>query len=171
MHNTSLKLCTYKLIASNSNNIRKFEVQNSLNGNDFYSLGEIQKDQLIDDFNFSFDHQSGSKSNYYRVVAENQDLTLVVSDVIKVKSLDNIDQVHVVPNPAIDVLGISFSNDLIEEDKEIFVYDLSGKKINTVFNDISDSSVSLNIEDLRPGIYLLEVSSKSFSQRIKFIKQ
>jgi hypothetical protein len=157
--------------ASNSNNIRKFEVESSLNGNDFYFLGEIQKDQLIDDFNFSFDYESGSKSNYYRVVAENQDLSIVVSDVVKVKSLDNIDQILIVPNPAKDVLGISFSSDLVEEDKKIIVYDLSGKIVKNVSNNISSSSVSLNIEDLKPGIFLLEVISKSFSKRMKFVKE
>ncbi len=77
------------------------------------------------------------------------------------------------PNPAIDVLNISFELDEMEE-LTVSVYDLFGRRHYFEMNDqlISTSNyLSIDLSDLVAGMYLLEINSGHQSVTQKFVKK
>ncbi len=60
------------------------------------------------------------------------------------------------PNPTNDYLNVSISNEMIG--KEIFVYDISGKKI--IAQSIKDINIKINIQELSKGIYFLKIENE-----------
>ncbi len=68
--------------------------------------------------------------------------------------------VHVYPNPVVDFISIKVEGDL---NLEIVLYDLEG---NLIISQGSTSSTRLDLSSIPIGIYLLEIKSKSSSQKI-----
>ena len=77
--------------------------------------------------------------------------------------------VNIYPNPSNDILNISFSL-LKDEMVTIDIYDLSGKKVVNVINEMRNAgaqSVNTDISDLNAGNYIVEVRTNSLSQKLK----
>ncbi len=76
------------------------------------------------------------------------------------------------PNPAHNSIDISYP--FKKENYSITVTDLLGQSVlNQTINDISTSTVKLNIEDLKSGMYLLQIHSDSGTTlaKTRFIKE
>jgi len=157
--------------ASNIHNVQKFKVQNSADGNNFYSIGEVEKEVFGDDPDFTFDHNFVGNHRYFRVLVENLDSTIVTSEVVKIKVEKFLNQSNIQPNPATGVIQILYSKNLQEEEKAISIFTVSGKKIISDIQYENISQSNLNIEVLPSGIYFLEIQTSSKKERIKFVKQ
>jgi PKD repeat protein len=77
------------------------------------------------------------------------------------------------PNPINETLMLQLyfpeSGDLA-----LTIYDVSGKKLSTLFNHTIDAGfqkLNFDLPYLSKGVYLLQVTSSNFNQQIKFIKQ
>lgn len=66
------------------------------------------------------------------------------------------------PNPATDVLNISYSKKV----KDVEIYDMNGKKVQ---NKVSDNKV--DIKNLTPGVYIININTGEEVQSQKFIKK
>jgi hypothetical protein len=70
------------------------------------------------------------------------------------------------PNPAKDVLNISFTDD--SECQSVEIYSIDGRLVVETFPEMSQSS-TINIASLTPGLYLFKVrmnDGKEFSEKI-----
>lgn len=77
-----------------------------------------------------------------------------------IDELENL--VSIFPNPANEILNISFPTGLISE---ISLYNLAGLRCN-VENSLQGNVSSLNISDLIPGVYIVKFSNSSNDQII-----
>jgi len=71
------------------------------------------------------------------------------------------------PNPAHDFLNIQFGKS-IDEEFQIEIFSQEGKIIKSNYYSNIDNKISVN--DLKPGIYILKMKSKSYELVHKFIK-
>ncbi|MEZ4885087.1 MAG: T9SS type A sorting domain-containing protein [Chitinophagales bacterium] len=77
-------------------------------------------------------------------------------------------QFKLIPNPAKEVLNIHLHNFSLTEEVTIRIYDLQGKLWKTV-KTISDNTIAeINTSKIPNGIYICQVSSKSFNSVQKF---
>jgi len=77
----------------------------------------------------------------------------------------NLDKIQVFPNPATDILVIKHQNIITE----ISIYDIMGKILNT-YSFINNNEAKVNISNLNPGIFFVEVSTNDYKTIKKFIK-
>ena len=158
---------------SNSSNIQRFNIQNSDDGSYFYSVGQIIRDGFVDESEYLFNHSTYSKGKdqFFRIVAENYDSSFVYSDVLNLNHDEQLEQITLHPNPATNIISINFSQNSIDEEKQLSVFSLSGKKFITKIQSGNRNKSILYVDDLPLGVYFLEVQSHSISKRIKFVKQ
>jgi len=75
--------------------------------------------------------------------------------------------IQVFPNPTANNLNI---NSLGSEILTVKVSDISGKQLKTIEN-ISNNFINIDVSDLISGIYILEISSKTETYKMKFVKE
>ncbi len=68
------------------------------------------------------------------------------------------------PNPVTNTLFISGTNDV----NKIEIYDVAGKVIRTM--EVSGEKVSMNLNDLQSGVYIISIQNDKGVQTSKFIK-
>ena len=75
--------------------------------------------------------------------------------------------VRIYPNPAVDKVNVSIEGE-VENDINIEVYDLTGKRIMNSHNSMQDSNITLDISPIPAGIYLMKIESgnEHFSKRL-----
>ncbi len=113
-----------------------------------------------------FDWWEGLWLNYNKFVfGENQE----DDNTTRLPIFDNGLTVRIYPNPAKDVLYIDANNSY--ESIEIRIYDISGKLVNTTMLFGVSGSSSVNISELRQGLYLVKISSGGSLQHFKLLKQ
>ena len=76
-------------------------------------------------------------------------------------------QVQLYPNPAIDQVFITGIN----PQDDLYINDLMGRKISVNIEYIDSVKRSIDVSNLKPGVYFINVSQGSNKQIIKFIKQ
>ena len=77
--------------------------------------------------------------------------------------------INLIPNPVKGELSIKVANLSPNDLKNVTIYTLDGKLINTISSN--DETVTLNLSELPKGLYLLKVSSEHNVGFCKFIKQ
>ncbi|HLN74366.1 MAG TPA: glycoside hydrolase family 44 protein, partial [Prolixibacteraceae bacterium] len=81
---------------------------------------------------------------------------------------NQLPELKIYPNPAIDMLTISLNADIAEQ-TEIAVYDMLGKEIKkTTMNFNGYSPLSLDISSLTQGVYILSVKNNHLSLTKRF---
>ena len=77
------------------------------------------------------------------------------------------------PNPVINNAKLQLINTDLNDKYQINIYDILGLKISTIneYGYNLNNGVLLNLNDLPTNTYILEVSSKSFRDVIKFVKE
>ena len=161
------------LTASEINN-EKFLVERSRDGKQFRQIGKIAgSGTSYQQNNYRFiDDQPLAGLNYYRFKQIDYDGTFAYSSVISIEMDAVGDNFEIFPNPVKDALRL---NPTIPEHKfpegnmKVKLYSIEGdlmKKSEKPFGDLT-----LDVRNISPGIYLLNVQygSKSFTKRI--IKQ
>ena len=74
------------------------------------------------------------------------------------------------PNPVRDLMNIEFGHDL--QGGDIRIYDLSGKLVyHRSFYSSRSDVISIGLDNLKNGTYILEISSGSLVERMLFLKQ
>lgn len=87
---------------------------------------------------------------------------------ITLSTLDlNMLQIRLMDNPVKDYLKIQLDHNFQSLDFQVF--DISGKSIHT--ESVADSYFSLNVSDLKSGLYFIRFSNTINSKVLKFIKE
>jgi hypothetical protein len=87
-----------------------------------------------------------------------------INDLVK-----NKEAFRLYPNPSSDYLNISSQEGY--EIIEVNIYDLQGKLIKNIYKKFSDRIISINVSDLLPGYYGVQIKTKDGTKyQSKFIK-
>tara|TARA_R110002049_G_scaffold124260_5_gene279674 strand:- start:24826 stop:26616 length:1791 start_codon:yes stop_codon:yes gene_type:complete len=80
----------------------------------------------------------------------------------------NLSQLNIYPNPTTDKLNIELSEDLTNNNVEVFIYATDGKLITT--NTLELNTSQINVSSLAEGIYFARFNFNGTYKNIRFIK-
>ena len=132
---------------------------NEISGNSSsYSITNINKitfqsgDVVVETQSATDNFSIGGVRNlvFDQIITETQDLTQAVQ------------QLSAYPNPCGDVLNISQNT----TDARYFIYDLNGSLIQS-----DNASSTINVSDLKTGVYFFTLVNKTSTQTLKIIKK
>jgi hypothetical protein len=158
-------------------NTDRFEVERSLNGNDFVYTGRVAASgnstslQAYEFVDRGIIKNAGSVL-FYRVKMLDQDGRFTYSNVLPVHIKNKTGNAVVYPNPVKESATIV----MVSESRQILTYtllDYSGKSLakNVVTLQEGVNSFSLDTQNLPAGPYLLKMITGSQEQQLKIIKQ
>lgn len=146
------------------NNADYFDVEYSVDGIDFSSIGQTNAKGNSNNKNeYSFLHQTDSRVNYYRLKNVDLDGAYSYSEIIEIE------------NDLSGILLTRSGNEYIikgleNSEGEISIYDLSGKKIFPPIQfDRETNFVEINFENFNAGIYIIDVNSSKGTKQFKVL--
>lgn len=138
-------------------NLKKYEIENSVDLKTFNKVGEILQ---LNNYNYSFTHNFPAYVNsFYRLKIIDINGTFSYSEIKSVKSgmLNNVNVVF--PNPIIDNFSIIFNKEFFNKNVSITILSLDGKKVfEEIKNNVSQIE-KFSFKGLPKGIYLLKIAS------------
>jgi len=167
-----VETCGFDL-SNNKNVYLKFEqllkltqgiarIDYSVDGKNWSTIVELSgnrgNEQLTDIFLISLEELAGKPLVYFRFMIKSQNTALwAIDDFLLSENLEDnfiTDAVLIYPNPATDKINISFRNNYSKA--QLRLINIQGKVL--IQKEINNPQFeSININDLRPGIYLIEV--------------
>lgn len=153
-------------------NSLKFEIQQSRNGRDFVTLGEVAAaGNSNTERTYSFTHNLPLTGyNYYRIKMIDRDNKSKYSPVRSVQNL-GINQIQVTPNPVTSNMKVSI-NAANADVATIMITDMSGKVISNKNYPVAagDNNIPVSTASLTAGSYIVKVQLNGDVQVSKFIK-
>lgn len=152
-----------------------FEVERSLNGRDFTTVGVVLASEKRGTENYAFYE---TVANYDKVMyrlkmidqGHDADYSRVL--VFRTKTIGS-NNIKIIGNPVSDHLTFSYTA-ASAQNTEVKVYDVTGRiMLNTKVTSLEgNNTLSLSLSSsLKPGMYIVEVSNETERQSAKFIKQ
>jgi hypothetical protein len=163
------------------NNVHHYEVEMARGNldyqqNRFSKLGEVKSlGNAVQEQHYSFNDVENNKSGvrYYRLKIINIDGSYKYSEIRPVVFTEEFTW-QVYPNPSSGIFNITYQ---VNEGESVVVkvYDLNGKTVQQ-FQHIANGFIQKLKIDLRSaafssGLYLLDISSETKTQKIKLVKQ
>lgn len=149
-----------------------FEIQRSLNGDDFINIGKISAagtSHTKNNYEFE-DHEPLPSVNYYRLKQVNKDGSFNISGVIRVVFKDT-DHKKIRIIPSLAQTSITCEIDDPKLDGKITIFNIYGQLIKEIEVNYRQKDIFIDISDLTSGQYLLRYSNQVVSESRKFIKQ
>jgi hypothetical protein len=157
-----------KWSTTNEINVAGFEVERSVNGKDFKTIGTVESKGSLAANNYSFvDERAVKGLSYYRLKMNDRDGAFKYSQavIIKVKS----EGVSIYPNPVKS--DITIQHDAALQGATVAVMDFSGKQVLSVNVQAGAVQTSLSAARLAPGTYMIVYNNDGVRSTKQFIKQ
>ncbi len=169
-----------KWITATEQNNKGFEIQRSVDGSNFSSIGFVNSKSTQTNsasISYSFDDvKPFANNNHYRLKQVDKDGKETYTSIVMLKGQKpaTLQLSRIYPNPASAVLNLLITapaNDKIS----IVVTDIAGKTVMQRSSEIftGDNKLELNVARLQSGSYMIKVVSEGGSQTSvsKFVKQ
>ncbi|MEO8821482.1 MAG: T9SS type A sorting domain-containing protein [Ginsengibacter sp.] len=153
-------------------NTRQFNVQHS-NGNGFRDIGTISAQSIKGTNNYAFtDENPNTGNNLYRLKMTDVDGIFTYSNVITINFNGNKTSLKLYPNPVSSILHLKIVSEKSENIK-LKITDALGKSVyrKIISVNAGDNSQNLNIQNLPPGTYFLNVNQNGKIEKIGFVKE
>ncbi len=156
-------------------NSNYFNVQKSLNGFDFYSIGDVTAaGNSTTEINYLFyDDDPVPGINYYRLKMVDLDETFEYSNTIAIRvDADGIPTFVVYPNPASEYLSFSIAS-LMDETATVEIYDVPGRSVFSQPFELHEgqNSFTIDISKLARATYFIYFfNGAGEKQVLKFVK-
>lgn len=132
------------------------------------AAGEVMETQTI-----NITSQAAGQSTVYLVIRHfncTDENFMIIDDLVVSGQFASVEEnnlaVSVYPNPAVDVLNLSFNSQV----QHVTIYSLSGQVISTV--SVNALTAKVDVSVLAPGVYFYEaVTSEGVRARNTFVKQ
>ncbi|HIA37379.1 MAG TPA: T9SS type A sorting domain-containing protein [Flavobacteriales bacterium] len=146
-----------------------FTVERSRDGIDFATVlkkqGAGSSNQMLD---YSLTDESPYKGlSYYRLKQTDYDGKNEYSKIIAVNIIVT-SILYAFPNPSKDQININLDDSF--KDVQVLVETISGQQVLVLDRYFNGQTLTVDIKDIKPGLYLLRLSSQEKNQTIKFIK-
>lgn len=156
--------------------VKSMELEFAANGKDYETIqytNLANTDQAQK--NYSFNHAMPATVSYYRLKFTDLDGTVKYSNVVRLQSAGQSTSATVAyyPNPFADNISISLSN-AAQGTVRVIMMDLSGRVVKAASYEAAAGSNSFAVTDLNqltPGIYVLQVQTATEQFQYKVIKQ
>ncbi len=154
---------------ANEINVSHFNIQRSINGRDFITIGSVNaNNKVLNKYSFTDELKTKDqdpKTLYYRIVAVDNDGKTNYTEVRNVELGIRSGGIKMYPNPASSILTVESSNA-----KELLITDYLGRTIKQI-NPTSEKSI-IDIKELATGTYFLKVVYNNNQTEVKkFIKE
>lgn len=154
--------------ASELNNSH-YDIERSTNGKEFTKIGEISGYGSTQEARtYTFMDEKPSAVNYYRLRQVDFDGTATLSKAVSV-NFDKNSSIKVYPNVAKDKINIEMN--MNDGSADLMVLNLLGQVLKSQKVQNTEGSISLNINDLPNGSYIIRLVSKSGEMTQRFEKQ
>jgi endonuclease I len=140
-------------------NFKKYVVERSIDGRNFFSLGEIMGRNL-GVYDFTDNNLPDKTWAYYRLKMINADGSFTFSYIVSVRLSKNFSGSVVYPNPAKDVVQIKLQQSLTEV-SNLIITDISGRNMLQRKISSGQNSISLNVNNLSAGRYFVTIRNSS----------
>jgi hypothetical protein len=146
-------------------NSKNFEVQRSIDGRNFVTVGTVSANGFASSYSF-VDEKPFAGTNYYRLKEVDLNGKFELSAVRTLNFKPETLNVSIYPNPAIDILNVRLTNG---EAKQINILNTLGKIVYST-NVITTGTTQLSVKNLSAGTYFIEIISNENRVVEKFIK-
>lgn len=159
-----------KFITDNEDGVCCYEVEKSLDGVQFTTLGKLTAKNTSSRNNYSYiDNNATAQKQYYRLKTIFTSGTVEYSNLQWLQSNASI-EVIVFPNPASDVLQLRLNNNYTS--MNVQVINAAGQTIKQLNNlSTAGQTVTIPVSNLAAGTYFLYLQSGSEKQVLQFIKK
>lgn len=150
-------------------NIKKYKVQQSTDGINFTTIGEVISHNTFNSQYYFEDKELEKGITYYRLISVEDDYTEKIYPSILALNFEKTNLFLLSPNPVTDELFIEVS-----EDKEIVskieLFNSNGVKMKT-FDRLTINEAKIRIEtgDLQSGMYFIQIECNGIINSQKFI--
>lgn len=132
-------------------NLDRYEIQRSIDGVNFQTLGTVKANNISGVFNYSFTDKSPSfGANYYRILSRDLDGSSALS---KIEAVNFGSAVSVYPNPTTNSVNV---NGLVKGDI-VTVSDITGRTIQSKSFG-GDNQLSFDLTNSNTGVYFINIS-------------
>ena len=141
---------------ANEINVSHFNIQRSINGNDFITIGQQNaKNKSTNEYIFE-DENLPIKNNfiYYRIAAVDKDGKINYSETKKIAINNSSSNINIYPNPAKDMINIDCDNA-----SQIIILDGYGRIVKQV-NNVSEHQ-TINLKQFNKGVYFIKIVLKN----------
>lgn len=148
-----------KWYATFETNFKKFEIERSLDGANFYKIGEVAGSNLA---NYSFTDNNLPKANtiFYRLKMIDIDAKFSNSKIVSLRIANNFSNALVYPNPAKEKLVLKLPQALTAN-SQLVIADLSGRIIMQQQVTGGQRNIDLTVRQLPAGRYFIKISNAS----------
>ena len=166
---------TLNWTVADNETVHSFEIERSINGRDFTTVGVVFASERSGTENYMFYETvtAGDRIMYrLKMIDKGQDIDYSRILVFQAKSLITND-IRIYGNPVKDKLTFSFYSNTTQE-VNIKVYDLAGKTLTSQKVNSAEGSNLLSLPlnaTFKPGMYVVEVANTDGRQIAKFVKQ
>lgn len=149
-----------------------FEIERSLDGKVFTTLGEVQGyGTTLETQFYNFVDNTPQRINYYRLKQVDYDGRFEYSKTISIAIQEVLTQdVRIAPNPAKDQFNITFSS-TIEQDVRMEIYNMNGQQVRSQILTVAGGLQTINITDLQTGMYIINLTTNSGVITKRIVKQ
>lgn len=153
----------------NEQNSSHFELQRSIDGIGFSSLGTITAFNSSGAHAYSFDDLHPLKAvSFYRLKQVDRDGRISFSRVIRITMNDGSDALRVWPNPVKEELFIEYTG--TRGMVQIRIFDSKGALMRSA-STRSSANMLINVQSLATGMYWIELNDGAITNRSVFVKQ
>ena len=138
----------------------QFEIQRSNDGSTFKAIGSVKgRGDLSEIIHYTFvDENPAIGINYYRLKQIDFNGESSFSEIIALRNENGA--IKIFPNPTNETINISGLENYRSEGIYVKIYDLSGRGIKNMIFSESYADIEMNITDLQPGLYFLEITTE-----------
>jgi hypothetical protein len=135
-----------------------FDIEHSLNGNDWSNIGQQLSTAMAQSKQYSFIHEAPVAGvNMYRIKMIGADGSFSYSAVRKV-NFESLGETFVYPNPAVDVISVKVDgSDDLSNLRALNIYDVTGKLVMSP--SLNTDKVDVNV--LMNGFYIVQFLKKN----------
>jgi hypothetical protein len=162
---------------TNANNSTEyFEVQRSLDGNNFTTVARIltqPSGNAVGDYSFREEISSfNTPYIFYRLKIKMSVKAIVYSNILRLNLPIQKNEVLIYPNPAKDNIQLALTSDKKQEMKMMF-YDFTGRLVEVKEFSLKQGTnvFSVNINQLKPGAYMVQLMTQSQTINKKLLIQ
>ncbi len=147
-----------KWYASQETNFRKYEIERSIDANNFYKIGEVAGRNLAS-YSFTDNNLPAGSIVYYRLKMIDVDGASGYSKTVATRLNNNFSNALVYPNPASDALNIKLTQALTAN-TSIVITDVTGRLVKQQNVTRGQFSINLDVASLLAGRYFIKIKDQ-----------
>lgn len=150
--------------ASNEINVANYTIEKSADGRSFKTLAVLE---ARGGGFYQYTDVAPAGNAWYRIRTNDLDGRSQLSSIVAVNTAKSI-SLKLIPNPATDLVILSFAP--VQQEATVSITDMNGRRLQTTVIAAGSAQVSLNVNSLIRGNYLIQVIDGSSISTTQFLK-